>query len=149
LRVAENVDAASIKKAFHELAVHSHPDQYQEGPAEARVAAEAIFKASVEAYAILTNPEHRRRYDALLKTGVLRLDTSKPEEKAPVVQAVTVVSMAQTVEGRKFAAKAQAFIEIKDWEGARIALTEACQREPGNAALQARLKQVYLDRMQK
>jgi curved DNA-binding protein CbpA len=147
LRVPEAAPAAQVKKAFHDLAVHCHPDQYQDEVAEARNAAERIFKCSVEAYSILSNPDLRRRYDAQLKLGKLRLDPSLPEAPAAAPAAeVPMFQLATTMEGRKFAAKAQAHLEANEWEQARIALSDACQREPGNAALQACLKKIYTQR---
>lgn len=145
LRVPETADASTIKKGFHELAVHCHPDQYIDGDPVGRLAAERIFKCAVEAYSILCNPEHRRRYDAGLRRNILRLDPSVPEEKAKIAAPKTVLSLAQTPDGRRFAAKADAFIEAKQWENARIALVDACQREPSNEALKARLRKIYDD----
>ena len=147
LRVPPTAPTAQVKKAFHDLAVHCHPDQYRDEAVEARTAAERIFKASVEAYSILSNTQLRARYDAQLKDGKLRLDPSLPEAAAPQAAApIPMFALATTSEGRKFAAKAQAHLEANEWESARVALTDACQREPGNAALKDRLRKLYNER---
>ncbi|QPK81068.1 DnaJ domain-containing protein [Schaalia sp. ZJ405] len=60
LGVAKDADQAAIKKAYRKLARTWHPDQ---NPGDA--AAEAKFKDIGEAYSVLSNPDQRRRYDAL------------------------------------------------------------------------------------
>ena len=59
LGVAKDADAAAIKKAYRKLARQHHPDQ-NAGDTKA----EARFKEIGEAYAVLSDPEQRRRYDA-------------------------------------------------------------------------------------
>lgn len=60
LGVAKDADDAAIKKAYRKLARTYHPDQNQ-GDADA----ETKFKAIGEAYAVLSDPEQRRQYDAI------------------------------------------------------------------------------------
>ncbi len=60
LGVPKDADDAAIKKAYRKLARQYHPDQ-NAGDA----AAEARFKEIGEAYAVLSDPEHRKQYDAL------------------------------------------------------------------------------------
>ena len=60
LGVAKDADADAIKKAYRKLARKYHPDQNQ-----GNAAAEAKFKDIGEAYAILSDPEQRKQYDAL------------------------------------------------------------------------------------
>lgn len=65
LGVASDSDADQIKKAYWRLAIRYHPDK-NPGDAEA----EKRFKELSNAYAILSNPEKRREYDATLASGL-------------------------------------------------------------------------------
>jgi molecular chaperone DnaJ len=58
LGVARDVDGATLKRAYRELALRYHPDQNPENPE-----AEAHFKEVSEAYTVLSDPESRARYD--------------------------------------------------------------------------------------
>ncbi|MFD7023709.1 DnaJ C-terminal domain-containing protein [Promicromonospora sukumoe] len=60
LGVSKDADDAAVKKAYRKLARQYHPDQNQ-GDA----AAESRFKEIGEAYAVLSDPEQRRQYDAV------------------------------------------------------------------------------------
>jgi molecular chaperone DnaJ len=60
LGVPKDADDAAIKKAYRKLARQYHPDQ---NPGDA--AAEAKFKEIGEAYAVLSDAEQRKQYDAL------------------------------------------------------------------------------------
>lgn len=64
LGVSESATDAELKKAFRRIARESHPDQH---PGDA--AAEERFKEASEAYEVLSNPEKRKKYDALRKYG--------------------------------------------------------------------------------
>ncbi len=65
LGVDRNATADEIKKAYRKLAVKYHPDK-NPGDKEA----EEKFKEIAEAYAILSDPEKRRRYDQFGHAGV-------------------------------------------------------------------------------
>src|SRR4029079_15718879 len=65
LGVPADADAAAIRKAYRKLARTLHPDQ---NPGDK--AAEKRFKEIGEAYAVLSNPEERKQYDAI---GGMRL----------------------------------------------------------------------------
>lgn len=60
LGVPKDADDAAIKKAYRKLARQFHPDQNQ-----GNAAAENKFKEIGEAYAVLSDPEQRRQYDAV------------------------------------------------------------------------------------
>ncbi len=60
LGVAKDADADAVKKAYRKLARKWHPDQ---NPGDAK--AEERFKEIGEAYAVLSDPEQRKQYDAL------------------------------------------------------------------------------------
>jgi DnaJ-class molecular chaperone len=63
LGVPADADAAAIKRAFRKLAKENHPDTH---PGDK--AAEERFKAVSQAYEILSDPEKRRRYDAMRRS---------------------------------------------------------------------------------
>lgn len=58
LGVPRDVDAATLKRAYRELALKYHPDQNPNSPE-----AEARFKEVSEAYTVLSDPDKRARYD--------------------------------------------------------------------------------------
>ncbi len=65
LGVDRGADTAAIKKAYRRLALRYHPDK---NPGDHN--AEEEFKAAAEAYAVLSDPEKRRRYDQFGKAGL-------------------------------------------------------------------------------
>ncbi|MDR2404767.1 MAG: DnaJ domain-containing protein, partial [Deltaproteobacteria bacterium] len=58
LQVPPESDAVELKKAYHRLAVLWHPDR---NPGSQM--AEERFKSIAEAYAVLSDPKKRKRYD--------------------------------------------------------------------------------------
>lgn len=60
LGVSKDADDATVKKAYRKLARQYHPDQNQ-----GNAAAENKFKEIGEAYAVLSDAEQRRQYDAV------------------------------------------------------------------------------------
>jgi molecular chaperone DnaJ len=75
LGVPADADAAAIKKAYRKLARTLHPDQ-NPGDKEA----EKRFKEIGEAYAVLSNPEERKQYDAIrsMSRGGARFTSGGP-----------------------------------------------------------------------
>ncbi|TAH35920.1 MAG: molecular chaperone DnaJ [Planctomycetota bacterium] len=64
LGVPRDADPETIKRAFRKLALQYHPDRNKEPDADKK------FKAVAEAYAVLSDPEKRSRYDRLGHAGV-------------------------------------------------------------------------------
>jgi DnaJ-class molecular chaperone len=60
LQVEPEADQTALKKAYHKLAVIWHPDRNPDSQV-----AEERFKSIAEAYAVLSDPVKRRRYDQL------------------------------------------------------------------------------------
>lgn len=65
LGVARDAQVTEIKKAYRELAVKYHPDRNAGDPD-----AEERFKEASQAYAVLSDPEKRSRYDRFGHQGV-------------------------------------------------------------------------------
>jgi len=65
LNVDRRADEDTIKKAYRKLALENHPDR-NPGNAEA----EKRFKDAAEAYAVLSDPQKRQRYDQFGHAGV-------------------------------------------------------------------------------
>lgn len=63
LGVSEDADQEEIKKAYKELAKKYHPDRSDEPESEEK------FKEIGEAYAVLKDPEKRKKYDQFRKYG--------------------------------------------------------------------------------
>lgn len=68
LGVPRDADAAALKKAFRARAMEVHPDRNSAPDAEAQ------FKQVNEAYAVLSDPEKRARYDQYGHEGPGRVD---------------------------------------------------------------------------
>jgi curved DNA-binding protein len=64
LGVPKTATAAEVKKAYHRLAMKHHPDR---NPGDK--AAEESFKLVNEAYAVLSDPQKRKQYDAFGAEG--------------------------------------------------------------------------------
>jgi molecular chaperone DnaJ len=65
LGVDRNASRDEIKAAYRKLAVKYHPDR---NPGDAK--AEEIFKEAAEAYAVLSDPDKRARYDRFGQAGL-------------------------------------------------------------------------------
>lgn len=65
LELERNASTDDIKKAYRKLALKYHPDRNPDNPE-----AEEHFKTGSEAYAVLSDPEKRRRYDQFGHAGV-------------------------------------------------------------------------------
>jgi molecular chaperone DnaJ len=65
LGLSRDADLAAIKKAYRKAAQQHHPDRNPGDPG-----AEERFKAAAEAYAVLSDPDRRSRYDRFGKAGL-------------------------------------------------------------------------------
>lgn len=63
LGVSREATESDIKKAYRRLATQWHPDKHQQASPDEQKVAEEKFKEISEAYAILSDPESKQRYD--------------------------------------------------------------------------------------
>ena len=142
LRVAPGASPAAIQASFHELSLRCHPDRFVEDDPEVADAAARVFKKLVEAYNVLRRPNLRKRYDAQLGTGAVKMDVHAVEEKKTFEQR-TLFMIARDPKAKRFAAKADQALSAGNLEAARIALISACHEDQGNAELKERLDILY------
>lgn len=142
LRVADDASASEIQQAFHALSLRCHPDRFvEEGPEVAR-AASAVFKRAAEAYNVLRKPAFRKRYDAELEKGALKLDERAVEPKKTFEQR-TLFMIANGTRAKQLAAKADELLSRGKLDEARIQLISASQQDPNNEELKERLEILY------
>lgn len=141
LRVSNDAPSAEIQQAFHELSLRCHPDRFVDDGPEVAAAAASVFKRAAEAYNVLRKPALRKRYDAELSKGEVKLDEQKVEKKT--FEQRTLLMIARTPQAKKHAARADQFLAEGRLEEARVALISANQQDPFNDELQERLQILY------
>lgn len=77
LGVREDATEEEVKRAYRKAAMRSHPDRNVGNEA----AAHATFQQVKEAYAILSDPEQRRVYDAVFAEEMQRLARRREKER--------------------------------------------------------------------
>ena len=145
LRVAFDASPAEIQQAFHDLSLRCHPDRFVDEDPEVGQAAAVVFKRLVEAYSVLRRPNLRARYDQELRKAqgkAVAFDEHAKEQKKTFEQR-THFQIARDPKAKKFAAKADAFLDQGNLEAARIQLISAVQQDPGNDELKERLDILY------
>lgn len=143
LKVDERASADDIKSAFHEFALKCHPDRYVESTPEAALAAAEVFKRGVEAYRVLSLPDHRARYDAALREGKLRIDVHAVEPKAKPRTSKTFEELARDPHAKELARRADRLFGIGNFERARLELASAIQSDPFNDELKSAMSRIY------
>ena len=78
LGVAEKAKPDEIKKAYRKLAKQYHPDANPDNPAAAD-----RFKDVGEAYAVLSDPEKRKKYDQMRRLGAFGFGGGAPRPGSP------------------------------------------------------------------
>jgi curved DNA-binding protein CbpA len=143
LRIRPDVDAAAVKRAFHEFSLLYHPDRYVDSPTDVASVASEIYKRGVEAYRCLSRQPLRERYDRALGRGKLRIEASRPSTIPPAPVQRTLAEIARTPRAKQFAVKADRLISVGKLDDARVQLVSALQCEPHNAELAERLQILY------
>lgn len=142
LRVSNDASPSEIQQAFHALSLRCHPDRFVEEGPEVASAAACVFKRAAEAYNILRKPAFRRRYDAELEKGKLKLDERAVSPTKKLEQR-TLFMIARTPKAKQHAAKADELLAQGRLDDARIQLITANQHDPNNDELKERLDILY------
>ena len=94
LGVADDADAAAVRRAFRRLAKRWHPDRNREAPE----AAEERFREIVAAWRVLGDAERRRRYDRETGRRPLPPVEDLPAADEPVVVPAWPAADAEEIE---------------------------------------------------
>jgi curved DNA-binding protein CbpA len=143
LGVDPSATTEDIVAAFHEFALECHPDRHVDEGTETAAFAAEIFKRGAEAYNILTKVELRKKYDAGLDHGRLRLDPERRSTVPPPPPVRTLEMIARTPAAKRHAIKADRLISIGKLDEARVQLVSAMQQDAGNEELEERLQILY------
>lgn len=135
LQVDERAGADVVRKAFHDFARRYHPDRFAGEPPEKRERAAHIYRRGTEAYRVLCDPAERKRYDAGLSAGQLRIAEPPPPSRPGAQSGRIGSSIIRSVKARDLAQKAKQQLESGDLKGARMHAKLALGHEPDSIPL--------------
>ncbi|MFO8072396.1 MAG: DnaJ domain-containing protein [Polyangia bacterium] len=133
LGVKKSANNMEIKRSFLAIAAKFHPDRNRGAQQEIRTAIYEIFKRLNEGYRVLTDHAKRKRYDAGLSEGKLRLDRENRRALGPKTPQDTIKSR----EARQFYRQASEELAGGNLMQAELHIKVARSREPGNEAIEA------------
>lgn len=145
-RTERGPSEADVRRAYRTFARAFHPDHFRTSPPEIRAAAAKVFSAGADAHHVLMDPLLRLRYLRALAEGNPRPPLEELERATSVdarrAAAKPTVSLVKTDAARAYADRADKMIALGELSYAKAALEQALAREPGNAALAAKLQAV-------
>ncbi|MFM7238279.1 MAG: J domain-containing protein [Cyanobium sp.] len=106
LQVPEQASADELRQAFRRLSKRFHPDTTSLPASEA----EQSFQRLRQAYAVLSDPDARRRYDAELRlarvaaSAAAAIPASRPVNGPPVPPVTSVTSVRRALSGGEWLA---------------------------------------------
>lgn len=134
-----------IQKAFDTLSMRYHPDRYSKYTDEAwgkklYGKVNALYKLLTEAYGVISNRRLRKKYDAALDRGELRLDSDEanPSDQGPT----SLEEIGNTDKSRRFLRMAQSDLAKGDTSSAKQNLQFAASMEPDNEAIKEKLEEL-------
>lgn len=140
LGVPPNAPADTVRAAFHDFARRYHPDRWAGEPESERDKAAALYRRGAEAYRVLMDPADRARYDQGLTRGEARLAPAALESGGRTPPAsITAIKNAKA---RPFWQKAQEALKTGDLKSAKLNLKLALNADPGNAIIEAMIRDV-------
>lgn len=147
-RIDADATPDALRDGFHAFADIFHPDSHRYRFAEEQDAVRRIFMRGTEAYRVLSDPELRVRYDEALAQGVLRPenlsihpDAGRHRSTRPP-GAIPRSEQVRAPGARPFLLRAEELAKKGDPKQAKLQLTMAMHRDPGNAALEAFAKEL-------
>jgi hypothetical protein len=143
LQIPANASAAAIKDAYFNCSIEFHPDRFLQLTDERlREKIYEVYKRMSEAFKVLSNPETRCQYDAMLVNPERQTDLRYLERGTQHISSDDFTSDAMTPAGKKYLH----FANLAEVEGnlrsARMYLTLALQWEPHNDSLRMRLEDI-------
>ncbi len=138
LGISPSATRADIVKAYDGLSLRFHPDRLSAMSAEgaARAMADQFYIYVTEAYQVLSKAESRRRYDASLTKGSLRLEhAEKAEEK-------DLMDVASNASARRYVSMAKRELSRGKVKNALMLLDMACSVDPQNMGLKRRVERL-------
>src|SRR5579863_7937982 len=101
LGVPEAASQLQIRAAYRNLLRQIHPDTVSTLSPELRVMAESVTKEIIEAYAVLSDPAKRRRYDCQLVESRRRCSAVGVEVAQPLCSDVRQLTRSAVRNGRR------------------------------------------------
>lgn len=141
LQVDPRAGADEVRRAFHEFARRYHPDRFAGEAPEKIDRAAQIYRRGAEGYRVLTDPAERKRYDAGLGGGHLRIAEPPPPTR-PGASLTPSASTVRSVKARPLWQKAKEQLAAGDLKGARLHAKLALGHEPESAVLQQLLAEI-------
>ncbi|MEM1414865.1 MAG: DnaJ domain-containing protein [Myxococcota bacterium] len=145
LGVEDGASLADIKRAFKRFAKKYHPDRHAGSPEKVAKAA-SIYRRGSEAYQVLTEPEARKRYDAALAEGRIRLTADEQDRAFRGEPSVPIPKKkAQPIQSPQALAYFKQGVEAAnkgDWRACWRLLKQALAAEPDNEFLLQRFNKV-------
>jgi len=77
--LSQTCTAAQVKQAYKQHALVCHPDK---APNQVRAAAEHVFKYVQSAYAVLSDPDERRKYDQYVRCAAQASAAAQHQQQA-------------------------------------------------------------------
>lgn len=139
LGVPPDASLADVKAGFRAFALRYHPDRFA-GDAGNVAEATRIYLRATEAYRVLTHPQQRRAYDALIKQGKLRLDPQTAESARPSGRSGQPDAV--HTRARPFLARADQAMAAGDLKQAKLNYQIALQHDPTSELLRQKLAEV-------
>lgn len=123
-----------LEKAYRSEARRLHPDRYARNPnPEVKQKANQIYRAIMEAWKTLKDPESREAYDQELEDGHRRMtEDAKKQAEAAAAAAANPIHAAKTDKGMKFWRMALRNWHDGEFSGAAMNIQFALNFEPDN-----------------